>query len=80
MPASTPTALGANIDSCVIPTPFAVRQDTARRIAKVYSECKITIDEEEYVNSFRTEMMAIGYAWVSRLPEMWQRVGWYRQL
>ena len=38
-------------------------QDTARRIAKVYTECKIPIDEEEYVMSFRTEMMGIAYAW-----------------
>lgn len=38
-------------------------QDTARRLCKVYVECKLPVDEEEYVQGFRTEMMAIAFAW-----------------
>ena len=29
--------------------PLRIMQDTARRIAKICIDCKITIDEEEYV-------------------------------
>jgi ATP-dependent RNA helicase DOB1 len=38
-------------------------QDTARRVAKVSIECKIELNEEDYVESFRIELMAIAFAW-----------------
>ena len=56
------TDLGLQATEALAPALRAL-QDTARRIAKVYIECKIPIDEEEYVTSFRTEMMGIAYAW-----------------
>lgn len=44
-------------------TPLRAMQDTARRIAKICIECKIELNEEDYVESFRTELMQIAYAW-----------------
>jgi len=38
-------------------------QESARRIAKVSIESKIIMDEEEYVSSFRPELMDVAYAW-----------------
>ncbi len=38
-------------------------QDTARRIAKVCIECKIALDEEEYVQSFKSSLMDVVHAW-----------------
>ncbi|KAL2912079.1 ATP-dependent RNA helicase mtr4 [Polyrhizophydium stewartii] len=43
--------------------PLRILQETARRIAKVSLESKLTIDEEEYVDSFRHELMEVTYAW-----------------
>lgn len=38
-------------------------QESARRIAKVTLECKIEIDEQAYVDSFRSELMEVVYMW-----------------
>jgi len=43
--------------------PLRVLQDTARRVAKICTECKIVLDEEEYVDAFRTEMMGVAFEW-----------------
>jgi superfamily II RNA helicase len=40
-------------------------QDTARRIARVSKEAKLEIDEEEYVTSFKPNMMDVVHAWCS---------------
>ena len=44
--------------------PLRQLQDAARRIAQVSQDCKIELDAEEYVQSFRPEMMELVYAWV----------------
>lgn len=38
-------------------------QDIARRIAKVNIDCRLSIDEETYVQSFRPFLMDIVYRW-----------------
>ncbi|KAL3868895.1 hypothetical protein ACJMK2_041651 [Sinanodonta woodiana] len=43
--------------------PLRIMQDTARRIARVTKEAKLEIDEEEYVGSFRPQMMDVVNAW-----------------
>lgn len=43
--------------------PLRVLQETARRIAKVSNESKIAVVEDEYVQSFRVEMMPVVLAW-----------------
>ncbi|KAI0209509.1 Exosome RNA helicase MTR4 [Lamellibrachia satsuma] len=43
--------------------PLRIMQDTARRIAKVSIEAKLELDEENYVESFRPNMMDIVHAW-----------------
>lgn len=43
--------------------PLRLMQETARRIAKVAKECKMNIDEEEYVKKFKPELMDVVYAW-----------------
>ncbi|XP_059648304.1 DExH-box ATP-dependent RNA helicase DExH9 [Cornus florida] len=42
---------------------FTQLQDTARRVAKVQLECKIQIDVENFVSSFRPDIMEAVYAW-----------------
>ncbi|EOY25727.1 RNA helicase, ATP-dependent, SK12/DOB1 protein [Theobroma cacao] len=42
---------------------FTQLQDTARRIAKVQLECKVQIDVESFVSSFRPDIMEAVYAW-----------------
>jgi len=37
--------------------------DIARRIGKIQLECKVQIDVEAYVNSFRPDIMEAVYAW-----------------
>ena len=44
-------------------TPLRVLKETARNIAKVSIECKMSLDEEEYVGSFRPELIDVVYAW-----------------
>jgi ATP-dependent RNA helicase DOB1 len=43
--------------------PLRMLQETARRVAKVKIESKITVDEEEYVNSFTPALMKVAYEW-----------------
>lgn len=42
---------------------FAQLQDTARKVAKVQLECKVQIDVESFVSSFRPDIMEAVYAW-----------------
>ncbi|KMT07897.1 hypothetical protein BVRB_6g145930 [Beta vulgaris subsp. vulgaris] len=42
---------------------FVQLQDTARRVAKVQLECKVQIDVDNFVNSFRPDIMEAVYAW-----------------
>eukprot|EP01138_Halocafeteria_seosinensis_P005595 gb/GECG01005718.1/.p1 GENE.gb/GECG01005718.1/~~gb/GECG01005718.1/.p1 ORF type:complete len:1094 (+),score=200.14 gb/GECG01005718.1/:1-3282(+) len=44
--------------------PFRKLQEAARRIATVSKEAKLDIDIEEYVNSFKPDIMELVYAWV----------------
>ncbi|TPX62596.1 hypothetical protein PhCBS80983_g00405 [Powellomyces hirtus] len=43
--------------------PLRMMQESARRIAKVSQDSKLPIDEEEYIASFRPELMDVTYAW-----------------
>lgn len=43
--------------------PLRMMRESAQRIAKVSIECKLNVDEEDYVNSFRPELMDVVYAW-----------------
>lgn len=43
--------------------PLKQMQDFARRIAKVSIECKLEIDEEEYVDKFKSTLMDVVLAW-----------------
>lgn len=38
-------------------------RETARRVGKVQLECKLGVDVEEYVNSFRPDIMEMVFAW-----------------
>ncbi|XP_076903079.1 DExH-box ATP-dependent RNA helicase DExH9-like [Bidens hawaiensis] len=42
---------------------FTQLQDTARRVAKVQLECKVEIDVESFVSSFRPDIMEAVYSW-----------------
>ncbi|XP_071715800.1 DExH-box ATP-dependent RNA helicase DExH9 [Rutidosis leptorrhynchoides] len=42
---------------------FTQLQDTARRVAKVQLECKVQIDVDTFVSSFRPDIMEAVYAW-----------------
>ncbi|KAL3515766.1 hypothetical protein ACH5RR_022668 [Cinchona calisaya] len=42
---------------------FIQLQDTARRVAKVQLECKVQIDVENFVSSFRPDIMVAVFAW-----------------
>ncbi|KAJ4846922.1 ATP-dependent RNA helicase mtr4 [Turnera subulata] len=42
---------------------FMQLQDTARRVAKLQLECKVQIDVEKFVSSFRPDIMEAVYAW-----------------
>ncbi|GAB2212831.1 hypothetical protein Drorol1_Dr00020827 [Drosera rotundifolia] len=42
---------------------FVNLQDTARRVAKTQLECKVEIDVENFVTSFRYDIMEAVYAW-----------------
>ncbi|KAK9719626.1 ATP-dependent RNA helicase mtr4 [Basidiobolus ranarum] len=43
--------------------PLRMMQEAARRIAKVSQESKLNVNEEEYVESFRSEHMDVVHAW-----------------
>jgi len=48
--------------------PLRVMQEFARRIAKVSKESKLTIDEDEYVSSFKVELMDAVIQWCRGVP------------
>ncbi|KAI8393428.1 rRNA-processing arch domain-containing protein [Radiomyces spectabilis] len=43
--------------------PLRLMQETARRIAKISNECKMNMDEDEYVQRFKPQLMDVVYAW-----------------
>eukprot|EP01112_Ceratiomyxa_fruticulosa_P004765 TRINITY_DN15304_c0_g1_i1.p1 TRINITY_DN15304_c0_g1~~TRINITY_DN15304_c0_g1_i1.p1 ORF type:complete len:263 (-),score=66.12 TRINITY_DN15304_c0_g1_i1:137-847(-) len=45
--------------------PLRILQETARKIAKVSLDCKLKVNEEEYVDSFKTTLMEVVYLWAS---------------
>ena len=45
--------------------PLQTMHEIARRIAKVSIESKVELVEEEYVNSFRPELMDVAFAWTN---------------
>ncbi|KAG0244204.1 ATP-dependent RNA helicase mtr4 [Actinomortierella wolfii] len=45
--------------------PLRLMQEAARTIAKVSQECKLEMDEEEYIQKFRPELMDVVYAWAN---------------
>ncbi|XP_038074593.1 exosome RNA helicase MTR4-like [Patiria miniata] len=45
--------------------PLRQMQDSARRIAKVSSEAKLAVEEEDYVESFKPQMMDVVFAWAN---------------
>ena len=49
--------------------PLAELQDTARAIAEVQRECKLEVDPDEYVESFKPFLMDVLYAW-SKVPTL----------
>jgi len=46
-----------------VAAPLKQLQETARKVAKISQECKIEINVEEYVQSFRAHMMEVVFAW-----------------
>jgi hypothetical protein len=44
-------------------SPLRVMQEQARRIAKVAKEAKLPLDEEQYVQSFKVELMDAVVQW-----------------
>ncbi|KAK5810211.1 rRNA-processing arch domain-containing protein [Linnemannia elongata] len=46
-------------------TPLRLMQEAARKIAKTSQECKLAVDEEEYVAKFRSELMDVVFAWAN---------------
>lgn len=40
-------------------------QECAKRIAKVSAEAKLEVDEESYLNSFRSHLMDVVYTWAN---------------
>lgn len=43
--------------------PYNKLKEIARRVATVYSECKLPVDVDEYVGQFKPVMMEIIYEW-----------------
>lgn len=43
--------------------PLRMMQETARKIAKISKECKLDVDMESYVDSFRPHLMDVVHAW-----------------
>ncbi|KAK9475667.1 rRNA-processing arch domain-containing protein [Lipomyces japonicus] len=43
--------------------PLRELKDTARKVAKVSRESKLQLNEEEYVESFKSDLMEVVYAW-----------------
>lgn len=44
--------------------PYRQLQEAARHIAKVFNDCKLEKDADEYADSFLPDLMEIAYAWV----------------
>jgi ATP-dependent RNA helicase DOB1 len=53
--------------------PLKIMNSIARRIAKVSQESKMPIVEEDYIASFRPELMDVVYSWAkgSNFQEIW---------
>lgn len=53
--------------------PLKIMNAIARRIAKVSQESKMPVVEEEYISSFRPELMDVVYSWAkgSNFQEIW---------
>ncbi|KAF2801155.1 ATP-dependent RNA helicase-like protein DOB1 [Melanomma pulvis-pyrius CBS 109.77] len=43
--------------------PFRIIRDKAKDIAKISGECKLVLDEQEYLNTFKFELMEVVFAW-----------------
>jgi len=43
--------------------PFLALLETARRVGRVAEECKLTVDVDEFVSSFRPDLMDVMAAW-----------------
>ncbi|KAJ1726484.1 ATP-dependent RNA helicase mtr4, partial [Coemansia biformis] len=43
--------------------PLRIMQESARQIAQISNECKLQVNEEEYVTSFKSELMDVVNAW-----------------
>jgi ATP-dependent RNA helicase DOB1 len=43
--------------------PHRLLQEAARHVAVVFSEAKLEVDEEEYVQSFNAGLIDVVYAW-----------------
>lgn len=43
--------------------PLKVLYEQARRIVKISTECKILMDEQEYIDSLRHDLVDVVYAW-----------------
>jgi ATP-dependent RNA helicase DOB1 len=54
-------------------TPLKIMNAIARRIAKVSQESKMPIVEEDYVMSFKSELMDVVYSWAkgANFMEIW---------
>jgi ATP-dependent RNA helicase DOB1 len=53
--------------------PLKIMTSIARRIAKVSQESKMSVIEEEYIASFKPELMEVVYSWAkgSNFQEIW---------
>ncbi|KAJ1822803.1 ATP-dependent RNA helicase mtr4 [Coemansia sp. RSA 2599] len=43
--------------------PLRIMQESARQIAQISNECKLAVNEDEYVESFKSELMDVVNAW-----------------
>ena len=53
-----PTTHGARLPENM-QAPLLQLQDAARRVGRVYQDCGLPVDVEEYVESFRPELMEV---------------------
>ncbi len=44
-------------------TPLTQLQETSRTIAEIQRECKLEVDTEQYVESFKSFLMDVIFAW-----------------
>lgn len=49
----------------VINVKYFILKECAKRIAKVSAEAKLETDEENYLNSFRPNLMDVVYTWAN---------------